>query len=414
MEHGRPRPSRAAANLEARLYCRVPSSPSRLAYIDWLRGFACLLMFQTHGYDAWLGGSARESRFFMWSQLGGTFPAPMFLFLAGVSVALVADKLMRKDFSPRQVAAKIIVRGTQVLGLALLFRLQEYLIVWGWAPWTDLFRMDILNTIGVASILMGALCWAVLAVTEPFSGGRFTPTPSLPGAQVSTGVDAHRYRILAAAALTVAVLVSALTPLLWTSWRPRFLPWEVETYVNGVHNLGAPQSHLFPIFPWVGFAFAGLAVGFILISDFARARGGWIFLATGVAGVALIYASKLADTIRWQPYPVFDYWRTSPSFFVLRVGMLLVLLLGGYAWCRWGLGQVGFNPLIQLGKTSLLVYWVHIELVYGRLHIISAHSRTIAGASSGLLLIFLLMLGLSLARTSWEGRKVASGLQPAR
>jgi len=61
---------------------RLPdASRSRLAYIDWMRGLACILMFQTHCYDSWLGGAARQSRFFMYSQLGGTFPAPLFLFL---------------------------------------------------------------------------------------------------------------------------------------------------------------------------------------------------------------------------------------------------------------------------------------------------------------------------------------------
>ncbi|MGH9680892.1 MAG: heparan-alpha-glucosaminide N-acetyltransferase domain-containing protein, partial [Candidatus Acidiferrales bacterium] len=57
----------------------------RIAYIDWLRGLACLVMFQTHCYDSWLGGPARESGFLKLSQIGGTLPAPLFLFLSGVS-----------------------------------------------------------------------------------------------------------------------------------------------------------------------------------------------------------------------------------------------------------------------------------------------------------------------------------------
>src|SRR5271165_1376053 len=91
------------------------SAPSRLAYIDWMRGLACVLMFQTHCYDSWLGGDARKSTFFMWSQLGGTLPAPLFLFLAGISFALVTDKLLRKGVSPRQIAVKTIRRGGEVL-----------------------------------------------------------------------------------------------------------------------------------------------------------------------------------------------------------------------------------------------------------------------------------------------------------
>ena len=75
----------------------------RIAYIDWLRGFACLVMFQTHCYDSWLGGAARESGFFKWSQLGGTLPAPLFLFLSGISVVLGLCGLLLSEWFARRV-----------------------------------------------------------------------------------------------------------------------------------------------------------------------------------------------------------------------------------------------------------------------------------------------------------------------
>src|SRR2546422_5656033 len=68
----------------------------RLSHIDWMRGLACVLMFQTHCYDSWLSPQARKTAFFHVSQLGGTFPAPLFVFLAGVSFALVTDRLRAK------------------------------------------------------------------------------------------------------------------------------------------------------------------------------------------------------------------------------------------------------------------------------------------------------------------------------
>ena len=140
----------------------MSSAPgNRLAYIDWLRGLACVLMFQTHCYDAWLTGPARNSTFFMWSQLLGTFPAPLFLFLAGMSFAIVTDKLRQKELPPAEVAKRTIRRGAEIFAFAMLFRLQEFLIALGWAPWSDLFRVDILNTIGVSMMLMGVMCWAV-------------------------------------------------------------------------------------------------------------------------------------------------------------------------------------------------------------------------------------------------------------
>ena len=59
---------------------------------------------------------------------------------------------------------------------------------------------------------------------------------------------------------------------------------------------------------------------------------------------------------------------------------------------------------VQLGNTSLLVYWVHIEFVYGRFSILPKGQCSIWKATGGLLAIFLAMLGLSLLRTRWKKR----------
>jgi hypothetical protein len=80
-------------------------------------------------------------------------------------------------------------------------------------------------------------------------------------------------------------------------------------------------------------------------------------------------------------------------------------------WCRWGFAQRSFSPVIQLGQTSLLVYWVHIEFVYGRLSILPKGRCTIPKATAGLLTIFLAMLVLSIFRTRWKKRE-AKVLQP--
>jgi hypothetical protein len=231
------------------------------------------------------------------------------------------------------------------------------------------------------------MCWIALAIKEKCSPGR-------PGNAAGLVIPA----------LLTTGAISALTPLLWTTWRPRFLPWELETYVDGVHNLGQPQSGLFPIFPWAAFAFAGLALGFLLISPRAKKIGAYAFLAIFAAGIVLIPFSKFMDSMGAKIYPVYDYWRTSPSFFILRVGMLLILITVAYLWCRWGPGEWGFSPMIQLGKTSLLVYWVHIELVYGKFAVLPKRSQGIAGASEGLIFIFLAMLALSLLRTNLRGK----------
>ena len=368
-----------------------PESPKqRLAYIDWMRGLACLLMFQTHCYDSWLGGAARQSKFLMYSQLGGTLPAPLFLFLAGISFALVTGKLRDKNASPTEIARMTIRRGAEIFGLGLLFRVQEFVIALGWAPWSDLFRVDILNMIGVSMMLMGIICWLVLSLRQKSRAG------------------------LVLAALGTALLIALLTPPLWTTWRLHWLPWPLESYVNGVHNLGTPQPWLFPIFPWTAFAFAGLAVGFLLQNSWTRHHEVRAFIFFGVAGLLLVEVGRWLDRQPRQVYAVYDFWHTSPNFFLIRLGLLLVILCGSYAWVRWGAGEWGFSPLIVLGKASLVVYWVHIEFVYGRFSILPKRSVDVPTASLGLTIIFIAMLALAWARTRLKGRGVRlfSALRP--
>ncbi len=266
----------------------APGKQQRLAYIDWMRGLACLLMFQTHCYDSWLGGAAREGSFIKWSQLGGTLPAPLFLFLAGVSFALVTDRMRSKGISANEIALTTIRRGAEIYALGLLFRVQEFVLGQPWAPWTDLLRVDILNTIGLSMMIMGIV-------------SRLTKTRAAS----------------AIVAALVALGIALATPPLWTTWRILWLPWYFESYINGVHTYDKPQPWLFPIFPWTAFAFAGLALGFLLFSDWAKENLAKLTALVGAAGLGLFYfsngsmrapASSTPCTITGTRAPTFS-WR---------------------------------------------------------------------------------------------------------
>ncbi len=361
----------------------------RLAYIDWMRGLACLLMFQTHCYDSWLRRDLQDTQLYKLSQFAGTLPAPLFIFLAGFSFALVTEKLREKGIARSAIAGQTIHRGAEIFALGMLFRMQEYALGYKWVPWSDLLRVDILNILGISMILMGVFCWLTAGPTVSVSRLRGIPS-----------------------ALIVATTIAILTPPLWTNWRPKFLPWPLETYIDGVHTYGEPQHWLFPIFPWCAFAFAGLAVGFLAFSDFAQRRESLFFAVLGLAGVGAIFLSLLFDALPMHLYAVYDYWHSSPMFLLARCGVLLIILWLVYAWCKWGFAQNGFSPLLQLGQTSLLVYWVHMEFVYGRLSILPKHNCSIAKATLGLCVIFLAMLGLSIWRTRYKKGRVKA-LRPA-
>ena len=86
---------------------QAPQLANRLAYIDWMRGLACVLMFQTHCYNSWLAPEARKSALYAWSQLGGTLPAPLFIFLSGISSSIGHREAPRKRRGPQCRREKI-------------------------------------------------------------------------------------------------------------------------------------------------------------------------------------------------------------------------------------------------------------------------------------------------------------------
>ena len=147
---------------------------SRRAYLDWLRGVAVLIMIEAHTLDSWTRVADRARGAYKWAIVVGGFGAPIFLFLAGVALALAAGSRLRKGLSDAEVAALARRRGWQIFGLAFLFRLQSAVL--GGGGLQSLLKVDILNVMGL-SMLVAAGLWGlgpshVLARGAPGDCGR--------------------------------------------------------------------------------------------------------------------------------------------------------------------------------------------------------------------------------------------------
>jgi uncharacterized membrane protein len=147
-----------------------------------------------------------------------------------------------------------------------------------------------------------------------------------------------------------------VTPLLrdahWLGW----LPNPIEAYLRPI-----PEWSGFTLLPWAGFVLAGAATGLWL--DTARTphdeRRVIVWLALlGPALAALGYATSLLPPIYRQT----SFWTSSPTFFLLRVGVLIAAIPIAYAWTSLARRQ---SPVQELGIASLFVYWIHVEMVYG-------------------------------------------------
>ena len=362
-------------------------SSSRRSYVDWARGLAVLIMIQAHAFDAWTAPASRSTPAYRYLTILGGFAAPLFLWLAGVALVLAAERRQQKGSSRRAAAEGIVRRGLEIYILAFLFRLQAFMVSPGsWA--VTIFRVDILNVMGPAIALAG-LAWGVAGTT-------------------------FRAVLLTSG---VATLTTMVTPLVraagWVDRLPVWIQWHLRPFSD--HTT-------FTLFPWMGFVFAGAACGIVLAkaTDSGLQRERRIVAALGATGGALVcgglYASILPTIYRNS-----SFWTSSPTYFVIRVGIMLVTLV-----LLWGLTRVAawwpapFELLGTFGRNSLFIYWIHVELAYGYVSWGIRRSLPIWGSTVGYVLFCALLYSsiqwrdrvVELWRSS-RARKVTSGPIPA-
>jgi hypothetical protein len=99
-----------------------------------------------------------------------------------------------------------------------------------------------------------------------------------------------------------------------------------------------------------------------------------------------------------------DFWLNSPALIFIKTGILLMVIPFAWLW-NSGAALARWSWVRQFGMTSLLIYWVHIELVYGRELGVLKETLSLAQTVAMAIGVILLMLGLSLARTNWTSVK---------
>ena len=302
--------------------------PRRL-YLDWARGIAVLLMIEAHTFDAWTRPAVRATAVFRNATILGGLAAPLFLWLAGVGVALSAERTARR--SGRGAAVDVVCRrGLVIFILAFLFRLQAFIVSPGSHPVT-LFRVDILNIMG----------------------------PSMAAAAVIWGLVSTRAALISIYA-TVACAIAMLTPIVRGSALVGRLPIWIQWYVRPFGDLT-----MFTAFPWAGFVVAGAACGVLLAADRDKKSERYLHAGLALAGLALLAAGAYTASLP-SIYQQSSFWTSSPTYFAIRAGILLGMVSAIYALARVLEPRgVLMRPLARLGRDSLFVYWIHVELVYG-------------------------------------------------
>lgn len=287
-------------------------------------------MILAHVLDAWTLDTVRSTPAFRGLRLLGGFAAPMFLWLAGASLVLQGEGIRRRNGDTRLARRHIVRRGLEIVVLAFVFRLSAFVFNPGGAA-ISIFRVDILNVLGLSVAAAGAL-WSLV--------------PS----------KAAQCLLLSVAASAVALTTPIVDVAGWVGALPVWLQWHVRP---------AGEYTVFTLFPWAGFVFAGSACGVALatIRDlFTERRVAVGLLTGGMAVVALGVYSSTLPTIYQQS----SFWSSSPTFFAIRAGVVMGIV-GALMAIAPVLDRrsIGLVSLVELSSSSLLIYWVHVQLAYG-------------------------------------------------
>lgn len=304
--------------------------PARLLFLDVTRVVATLMMVQGHTLDVLLLPDYRTTAgFYVWSFLRG-LTSCLFLFVSGFAFSVATYRQSRPAVSLRahlRRARRVV--WLIAIGYLLHFpgggrRFVEFASA---ESWRGFLAVDILQCIAL----------------------------TLGGLQVLLLLTRTRGRFIMAA-VTACLFVVAITPTMWRL-DAAGIPQAVAAYLSPRHG------SLFPLFPWSAYMLLGAALGAAYQHREGGSPGLCVTRRLLPVGAVMVATAILCASLPFQPFGVTDFWSTSPNQFLLRAGLVLLIVSCCVHASRYLLR--GRTILRALSQQTLAIYVGHVCLVYG-------------------------------------------------
>lgn len=305
----------------------------RIQFLDFMRGFAVVVMVMGHSIDAVFSREMRSSEAFILYDFFRGFTAPIFLFVSGYAYIIATEKHW-EDY--RRIGSPLVKRLGKILllfvtGYALHFPFFSFTKIVNEATAADLallFQVDVLHCVAATLLILQVMVF-------------FVPTP----------------RRFAMSVFILALSIVVSSPVVWNIDFSQIFSPVVSPYFN------QKQPSIFPLFPFAGFMLAGVLAGHAFLEARRSGTEDRFFRAMLVIAVVTVALGVDLDLLPFTIFPAHDYWKASPNFFLVRLGIVLVVTSCFYYVKR--LPIILEQNLVVLGKASLLVYVAHIVVVYG-------------------------------------------------
>ena len=302
----------------------------RFIFVDLLRGWALLVMIEVHVFNSMLQPSLKHTGWFYILNFINGLVAPSFLFISGFAFTLSTNnktKELRKfnyKFWKKLGRIVLIFLAGYSLHLPIL-SLRRMLNFYSPEVLLRFYNVDILQCIGAGLLIL--LILKLILKSE---------------------------KIFTIVITVLMILIFCLSPVIWQIKFTEYLIKPIAAYFNP--DVGS----LFPLFPWLGFLFAGAVTSQLYLNSRKVNQEQNFIFSIFTLGLVFIAAGQffLSDIFSYS----FRMLEPQPVFAMERLGYVLVLL----ALCWYYSEKTKFQKSIVLdvGRESLLIYWLHLQIIY--------------------------------------------------
>jgi uncharacterized membrane protein len=392
----------------------------RLEVVDAVRGLAVVFMIQWHTAEGWVREPERSGSAFWVSQIVGGMAAPFFFLLAGLGAGM-SEKLP----ASRKALGAAVRRGLGIVVAGYGLRTYAWavdhsaLVDPAQAPVCVLFAVALgLLWVGLERpdsrwVGAGALL-AALAIV-------FMSTPRLAlGLDVLHGIGVALVivacvlasssrlsdRVRPIVTLTFAIVVALTAPHL-VAMRPPPGPVAMWDWVARFDVSPDASGARFPIVPWLGHALVGATLGRAL-----RGRGphgGVLGLPIATSPLVVTLVATLVAVTTFEAGPIATIvlrhaeWARGVDRIVFYASTATALA-GLVAWRASPSGRIE-RTLTLLGRHSLVIYAVHLEIAYGLPGSLVRHALGWWSWAALALCLFLSMIALAHGIERFQARK---------